>query len=70
MGLSAIGRAEWKSSSTNGNALLKSGASARKMGAGPLVAIAKVSPNLVTIELFSDRFYSMLVDAFVPRFVF
>ena len=25
--------------------------------------IAKMSPNLVTIELFSDRLYSMLVDA-------
>jgi hypothetical protein len=25
--------------------------------------IAKVSPNLVTIELFHDRFYRMLVDA-------
>ncbi len=32
--------------------------------------IAKVSANLVTIELFSDRFYNMLVDAFVHRLVF
>ena len=32
--------------------------------------IAKVSPNLVTIELFSDRFYNMLVAAFVRRLVF
>jgi len=32
--------------------------------------IAKVSPNLVTIELFSDRFYNMLVDVFVRRLVF
>src|SRR5689334_18442001 len=32
--------------------------------------IAKVSPNLVTIELFSDRFYSMLVDACVHPLVF
>jgi len=30
----------------------------------------KVSPNLVTNELFSDRFYSMLVDAFVNRLAF
>ena len=37
MGLSVIGRAELKSSSTNGSASLKPAANARKMGAGPLV---------------------------------
>lgn len=31
---------------------------------------AKGSPNLVTIELFSDRFYGMLVGSFVHRIVF
>jgi hypothetical protein len=42
MGLSVIGRAELKSLSTNESASLKSAASARKMGAGPLVPPQKL----------------------------
>ena len=42
MGLCVIGRAELKSSSTNGSASLKSVASARKMSAGPLVPPQKL----------------------------
>src|SRR5713101_7497902 len=48
MGLSAIGRAELKSSSTNGNASLKSAESARKMGAGPLVPQQKLRNEWVS----------------------